>query len=70
MLLFAVCAVVDFTHLADDLTGGRAGQDITAGCDPRYRAAIAACVLATPYPDVVLPLPRAASGRVREGRGI
>ena len=46
-LLLAVCAAVDFAYLADDLAGGRAWQDITAGCDLRYRAAIAARVLAT-----------------------
>jgi hypothetical protein len=44
-LLRAVCAVTDFAHLADELAGGRAWQDITAGCDLRYRTAIAACIM-------------------------
>lgn len=47
-LLLAVAAFADFGHVADELAGGRAWQDITRGCDLRYRAAIAACVAATP----------------------
>jgi hypothetical protein len=47
-LLLAVCALADFGHVADELTGGRAWQDITRGCDFRFRAAIAACVEAAP----------------------
>ncbi len=47
-LLLAVCTMLDFAHVADDLAGGRAWQDITIGCDLRYRAAIAACVLEAP----------------------
>jgi len=47
-LLLAVCTVCDFGHLADDLAAGRAWQDITMGCDARYRAAIAACVMEAP----------------------
>jgi hypothetical protein len=43
-LLLAVYTVCDFGHLAD----GRARQDITMGCDARYRAAIAACVMEAP----------------------
>jgi hypothetical protein len=40
--------LADFAHVADELSGGRAWQDITRGCDLRFRAAIAACVEATP----------------------
>jgi hypothetical protein len=47
-LLLAVTAFADFGHVADELAGGRAWQDITRGCDLRYRAAIAACVAAAP----------------------
>lgn len=47
-LLLAVCTVCDFGHMADDLATGRAWQDITTGCDARYRAAIAACVMEAP----------------------
>jgi hypothetical protein len=47
-LLLALCAAVDFAHVADDLAGGRAWQDMTAGCDLRYRTAIAACILGMP----------------------
>ena len=48
LLLVAICALVDFADLADDLAGSRAWQDITRGCDGRFRAAIAACVEAAP----------------------
>ena len=47
-LLLAVCALADFGHVADELAGGRAWQDITRGCDHRFQAAIAACVEAAP----------------------
>jgi hypothetical protein len=47
-LLLAICAAVDFAHVADDLAAGRAWQDIAAGCDRRCRAAIAACVMEAP----------------------
>ncbi|MBR0749983.1 hypothetical protein JQ582_39345 [Bradyrhizobium japonicum] len=47
-LLLAVCALADFGHVADELSGGRAWQDITRGCDLRFRAAIAACVEEAP----------------------
>jgi hypothetical protein len=47
-LLLAICAFADFAHVADELAGGRAWQDITRGCDLRFRAAIAACVEAAP----------------------
>ncbi|MBR0999301.1 MULTISPECIES: hypothetical protein [Bradyrhizobium] len=47
-LLLAICALADFGHVADELAAGRAWQDITRGCDLRFRAAIAACVEAAP----------------------
>lgn len=47
-LLLAICAFADFGHVADELSAGRAWQDITRGCDLRFRAAIAACVEAAP----------------------
>lgn len=47
-LLLAICAFADFGHVGDELAGGRAWQDITRGCDRRFRAAIAACVEAAP----------------------
>jgi hypothetical protein len=47
-LLVAIRALVDFADLADDLAGARAWQDITRGCDARFRAAIAACVMEAP----------------------
>jgi hypothetical protein len=43
-VLLAICLVCDFGHLADELAGGRAWEDITMGCGPRERATIAACV--------------------------
>jgi hypothetical protein len=43
-LLLAICALVDFGHVADELSAGLAWQKIVRGCDGRYRAAIAACV--------------------------
>ncbi|MHC2623871.1 hypothetical protein ACVIW2_005903 [Bradyrhizobium huanghuaihaiense] len=46
-LLLAICAFADFGHVADELAGGRAWQDITRGCELRFRA-IAACVEAAP----------------------
>lgn len=47
-LLLAICAFADFGHVADELSGGRAWQDMTRGCDLRFRATIAACVEAAP----------------------
>ena len=43
-LLLAVCALCDFGHLADDLSGSSTWQNITRGCDQEFRAAIAACI--------------------------
>ena len=40
-LLLAICTVVDFGHLADDLADGKAWQDLVMGCDRRFRVAIA-----------------------------
>jgi hypothetical protein len=45
-LLLAICAVLDFAHLADDLARGQAWQDDRMR--PALPWAIAACVLATP----------------------
>jgi hypothetical protein len=42
------CAFADFGHVADQMAAGRAWRDITMGCDRRYRAAIAACVMEVP----------------------
>jgi hypothetical protein len=47
-LLLAICTLVDFGHLADDLADGKAWQDLVTGCDRRFRAAIAACVMEAP----------------------
>ena len=47
-LLLAVLAFADFGNVADDLSKGRAWQDITRGCDFAFRTAIAACVQVAP----------------------
>jgi hypothetical protein len=47
-LLLAICTLVDFGHLADDLADGKAWQDLVMGCDRRFRAAIAACMMEAP----------------------
>ncbi|WP_398466539.1 hypothetical protein [Tardiphaga sp.] len=48
-LLLAVCAMVDFGHLADKLSEPHVTwQNIVRGCDAQTRAAIAACIEASP----------------------
>lgn len=47
-LRLAVLALVDFAHLSDELADGKARQDMTMGCDRRYRAAIAVCMMEAP----------------------
>jgi hypothetical protein len=47
-LLLAICAFADFGHVADEMSAGTAWQNISRGCDRRFRAAIAACVMESP----------------------
>ncbi|WP_027545311.1 hypothetical protein [Bradyrhizobium sp. WSM2254] len=47
-LLLAVLSLADFAHLSDELADGKAWQHMTMGCDRRYRAAIAACMMEAP----------------------
>jgi hypothetical protein len=48
-LLLAICAMVDFGHVADKLSEPHlTWQNIVRGCDGQTRAAIAACIEAAP----------------------
>lgn len=47
-LLLAICSLCDFGHIADEFASGHAWQNIARSCDREFRAAIAACVEASP----------------------